>query len=316
MSVKAGLCTTGSHGRKHSIVGVISVFLLLSMGGLTAAHAALENTAIASGTYGGGTITSDPDSVSVPVAPATPALKLSKTAGTITTQLGGSSVVDGGDTVTYNYVIENTGNVTLSNVTPVDTGPTFVGNAGTGTMGSFTLTGGTLPLAPNATVTYTATYTLSALDVYRAAGVANAVSNTAIASATAPSGATVDSLQATADTTIPAGALLTLTKTAALNDTYGIVAGEAEAGESIAYTYTVANSGNVALTNVNINDNHEGAVLPANSFTGEALISEGPLGTPASSDASINGIWDLLQPGATITLTYIHTVTQEEIDNQ
>lgn len=295
-----------------------ALFGLCSTGALSPAFASIDNSATASGTYNSGTTTSAPDTATVPVAPSTPALTVSKTAGTITTANGSdNTIVDSGDTITYTYVVQNTGNVTVSGVTPVDSGPTFGGTAGTGSMGSFSLTAGTLPLAPGASATFQAVYTLSALDVYRSAGTANAVQNTATATGTAPGGGGVTSPPDTADTTIPAGPALTVAKAASLDDTNGSVANQAEVGETITYTYTITNTGNVALTNVGVSDTHEGVALASSVFTGESLSSEGPLGTPASTDVTANnGVWEVLQPGAVITITYVHIVTQAEFDAQ
>jgi uncharacterized repeat protein (TIGR01451 family) len=88
-------------------------------------------------------------------------------------------------------------------------------------------------------------------------------------------------------------------------------------GETISYTYDALNCGNVAISNVSITDTHEGVALPAGTVANETLVTEGALGTPASTDATAplnNGIWTTLQPGATIRFTYTHTVTQAEID--
>jgi uncharacterized repeat protein (TIGR01451 family) len=300
------------------IAGVSALALLSAGGSVSPAYAAIDNTATASGTYGGNPITSGGSSVAIPVVPATGALTVDKTAAAPTTSGGSDSgITDAGDTITYTYVVTNSGNVSLSGVTPVDTGPTFNSQAASGTMGSFNLTAGTLPLAPGASATFTAVYTLSTLDVLHSAGVANGVANSATATGTAPGGGTVTSAPDTATTTIPAAPQITIVKTGTLDDTNGSVAGQAEVGETVTYLYTVVNSGNVALTDVSINDVHEGAALPSTSFINETLVTEGPLGTPASTDATANdSVWSVLQPGATITFTYAHTVTQAEVDNQ
>ena len=88
---------------------------------------------------------------------------------------------------------------------------------------------------------------------------------------------------------------------------------DAEVNETITYTYTVVNTGNVAITGIVINDTHELVLVPQALFAEGGLI-EGPLGTPASTDGAVNGSWDVLQPGATVTFTYVHTVTQAEVD--
>jgi uncharacterized repeat protein (TIGR01451 family) len=177
-------------------------------------------------------------------------------------------------------------------------------------------------LLPGASVTYQATYTLSQLDADRAAGItvpANAVNNSATATGTPASGTLGVVPPGTATTTIPAGPKLTISKIGTLNDVVapGNTAGVADVGETITYSYTVVNAGNVAITNVSINDTHEGALLAAGTVKNEVLVTEGPLGTPASTDVTAplnNGTWSTIQPGATIRFTYTHTVTQAEVD--
>ena len=67
-------------------------------------------------------------------------------------------------------------------------------------------------------------------------------------------------------------------------------------------------------------DVHEGANLTSGSdITSEALTSDGPLlastGATSTDDATAdNGIWGTLQPEAVVTFTYVHTVTQTEVD--
>ena len=283
-------------------------------------QSAITNSATASGTYGGNPVTSAPSTVNIAVVAANPSLSIAKSIGTAATLAGGSNatITDGGDTIVYHYIITNNGNVTITGVTPVDAGPSF-GNpqvAGTGSMSGFLLASGSTTLLPGQVAEFNATYTLSTLDVYRAAGIvvpANAVNNTAHASGTAPNASTATSPNGTATTTIAAGPLLSVSKVGLLDDTNGTVPLQAEVGETITYTYTVQNTGNVAISGIVINDTHEGSLLAQASFSEGGLI-EGPLGTPASADAAVNGSWDTLQPGATITFTYIHTVTQAEVD--
>ncbi len=151
--------------------------VLLATAQVSPAFAAIDNTATASGTYNGTPTTSPSDSESVPVVPSAPSLSIDKTAGVPTTNQGTSATItDSGDTITYTYTVTNTGNVTISNVTPVDVGPTFDGIAGTGTLSAFTLTstGGTT-LDPGEVATFEAVYTLSTLDVLRAADSTNGV---------------------------------------------------------------------------------------------------------------------------------------------
>ena len=281
----------------------------------------ISNSATASGTYGGNPVTSAPDTVDIPVVAANPSLSIAKSIGTVATVALGSNatITDGGDTIIYHYIITNNGNVTITGVTPVDVGPSF-GNpqtAGTGSMSVFTLTSGSTTLLPGQAAEFNATYTLSTLDVYRAAGLtvpADAVNNTATGSGIY-AGNPVTSPGGSATTTIAAGPLLTVSKVGALVETNGNTTdGRAEVNDVITYTYTVANTGNVAITGIVINDTHELVLVPQASFT-EGGLSDGPLapGT-VSSDGGVDGSWDVLQPGATVTFTYVHTVTQAEVD--
>jgi uncharacterized repeat protein (TIGR01451 family) len=295
--------------------------------GATQTLATIDNQATASGTYNATTVTS-PNSnlVQIPVAAANPSLSVAKSVLTpVTTNLGADTgIVDAGDRIVYQYIVTNNGNVTISAVTPVDAGPLFgtAQVAGTGSMSSFTLTAGTTTLLPGQSATFSATYTLSQLDAFRAAGItvpANAVNNSATASGTPASGTLGVVPPGTATTTLPAGPKLCISKTGTLNDVVGggNTAGVADVGETVSYAYTVVNCGNVAITSVSITDTHEGAALPAGTVANEVLVTEGALGTPASTDSTAplnNGIWSTLQPGATIRFTYTHTVTQTEVD--
>lgn len=295
----------------------------------------IYNEATVTGYYGGTTeadkVTAEDDE-RVPVAEAVPDLSVTKTAGAPSILLGANTDrTDASDTITYTFVVKNEGNVTMTGVTPVDTGPTFNGEDGTGTLSAFTVVGGTdttATLAPGEEATFTAVYTLSEVDVYRAADTAalvgdakKLVANTAASSGLAPSQtvAYVDPDTDDASTEITPFPQIGLVKLATLDDTNGTIAGRAEKDEVITYTYTVTNSGNVPLTGVTVADVHEGAALTSGTdIKSEALSSDGALATatPAvtSSDAADDGIWDTLQPGATVVFTYVHTATQTEVD--
>ena len=289
--------------------------------------ATIDNSAVATGTYNAAAVNSPTSNlVQIPVTAANPSLSIAKSINTAASIAGGTdpAITDAGDTIKYQYIITNNGNVTMSSVVPVDPKPKF-GTAqvtGTGFFVGFVITAGSATLAPGQSVTYTNIYTLSQLDVDRAAGIASgptAVVNTATAAGTPASGTYTPSSTGTATTTIPAGPKLSIVKTASLADTAGAghTANNADVGELITYTYTVQNTGNVAITGVSINDTHEGALIGAGLIKNEALISDGPLApTTTSTDAAANNaVWSVLQPGATITFTYVHTVTQTEFDN-
>jgi large repetitive protein len=84
------------------------------------------------------------------------------------------------------------------------------------------------------------------------------------------------------------------------------------AGTVVTYTYTVKNNGNVTLTNINLNDLHN-AAGPAPTPKSETLTDIAPLGD--STDVTANdGVWSVLAPGDTVTLTGTYTVQQSDVD--
>lgn len=299
------------------------VALVSGFGLVQPALATIDNDATASGTFGGNPVNSNTASESVTVAPAGPEFTVTKAAGAPTVANGADPlVVDAGDTITYSYTIQNTGNVTMTNVTPVDPGPTFNGNAAVGSLGAFTLTSGSTTLAPGATATFDAVFTLAQMDVYNAAGIANGVANTATASGDDPGGNpyTEGTNTGSATTTIPANQALQLAKSFVITTDNG-TPGQADVGDVITYTYTVTNTGNVAVDDVTISDTHEPGephqivVVSTVSMQNETDPgSPDPLGVTA--DGGANGSWDVLGPESFITFTYAHTVTQAEFNAQ
>ncbi|MDE3083122.1 MAG: hypothetical protein KGJ39_06850 [Acidobacteriota bacterium] len=167
-----------------------------------------------------------------------------------------------GDVITYTYVITNTGNVALAS-----TQYTVTDNK----LGSFAC-GAPTSLAVGASLTCTKTYVITAADV-----AANSVSNTATASGggltSAPASATV--------ATAPSSAI-GLVKTASPS-TY------AKAGDVITYTYTITNSGNVALA-------------PA-----YYSVSDDKLGTISLAAPTA------LAVGQSVTLTGTYTITPADV---
>ena len=308
--------------RKNKLLrrlGSSTAALMVFAAQVTPALATIDNTATVNGTYGVSPVTASSSLVQVPVVTAAGALTVTKSAALPTTANGTDPlIVDGNgatpDTITYTYTVKNTGNVTLTAVAPTDAGPTFNSIAGSGTLGAFSPA--PVTLAPNATQVFSATYSLSVLDVYRGAGIANGVSNTASATGKTPGNVTITPLSpATATTTIAAAPKLAVVKTKLLDDTNGTVAGKAEVGEFIDYTYAVTNTGNVAISGISITDLHEGANLAAGTVKNETLTTAGPMAGSVDTTTPINnGVWTTIQPGATVTFTYHHLVTQAEVD--
>jgi uncharacterized repeat protein (TIGR01451 family) len=189
----------------------------------------------------GTSLTTD-DPTEVPLAQE-PALALIKRA-TVDTPSG--IVAAPGDVIRYSFEVRNIGNVTITNITLDD--PLLGPN----------LTGGPIAsLAPGGidTSTFTGSYTVQASD-FVAAEVVNQATALGTANVggvptdvTAVSGTDVDN---TDPTVVPAGTPeypLTI-GIANIADTNGN--GIIDAGDRITYSFTVTNTGNIALTDVNM----------------------------------------------------------------
>ncbi|MFJ5118392.1 hypothetical protein [Kitasatospora sp. NPDC088548] len=227
----------------------------------------VTNTAVATGTPPSGpAVTSPPASATVTATPA-PALTLAKT-------VNPTSVTAAGDTVTYSFVVTNTGNDTLTNVTVSDTA-----FSGTGTPPAITCPVTTL--APGASMTCTATYTVTQADIN-----AGQVTNTAVATGTTPTGGTVTSPPSSATVTATPNPALTVVKSASPNTVTA-------AGQTVTYSFVVTNTGNDTLTNVTVSDT---------AFSGT--------GTPPAITCPVS----TLAPGASMTCTATYTVTQADIN--
>jgi uncharacterized repeat protein (TIGR01451 family) len=235
----------------------------------------LSNTATASGTPPGTTtaVSSPPSTVRVTVPPA-PALTIKKTADP-------TSVSAAGQTVTFGFTITNTGNVTLHGVVVNE-----VSFSGTGTLSALTYSwpGTSGVLAPSEVATATATYVVTQADIN-----AGGLTNTATASGTRPNLVTVTSDQSTVTVEVPPAPALVLVKSASPN---AIVA----AGDTLTYSFTITNTGNVTLTDVTV---HEG------TFSGTGVLSSITYRWPGADR--------VLSPGATATGTATYVVTSADM---
>jgi gliding motility-associated-like protein/uncharacterized repeat protein (TIGR01451 family) len=209
------------------------------------------NTATASTVFNGEPVTGSDDEVVT--ATQNPAIAITKTADPATYDTLG-------ETITYTITVTNTGNVTLTGVTVTDplTGMNF-------TVAS---------LAPGASEAFTEAYTITQADLD-----GGSVVNTATAQGTAPDGATVEDSDSATVTAIQNPAI-NLTKTAD-PVTYQAV------GETITYTITVTNTGNVTLTNVSVTDPLTGlsTVIPSLAPGAQAVLTETYAITQADIDA-------------------------------
>ncbi len=211
----------------------------------------VTNKATGQAMYGDSTVNSNQDTATVTAAQAS-ALHLDKTAKQ-------SSYNQVGDTIDYTYVVKNTGNVTLS-------GPVTVNDD----KAAVTCPAG--DLAPDASISCTATYTVTQADLD-----AGSVTNKATAHA-----GKVASNQATATVNADQAPTLTLVKKADPT-TYSSV------GATIAYTYTLKNTGNVTLSApYSVSDDKASVSCPASPAT--------------------------LAPNASVDCTASYTITQADLD--
>lgn len=277
----------------------------------------LTNTARARATAPGGVtnaVVSTTDTVNIPVITKTPKYTVVKSVAVGITTNGTGGIADApGDTLVYSFTVNNTGNVSLTNIVLTDPGPLFGGIARTGT---FNLGAATPTKSLNADAdidvtenwVYTVTYTLTQADVDNAvaAGATNNVTNTVSATAKDPQGVNVTPTALgstlTVTTTITPNGAMTIAKTAKIKksgSTGGFVAivgtDRLEAGDQVQYSYLVTNTGNVTLTGVNVNET---------AFTGNGgIVPPAPTGGAST-----------LTPAATTTFVSVYTVTQADVD--
>ena len=198
------------------------------------------------------------------------------------TDENGNGCVDLDETIVYDFVVTNLGNVGLTNVTVTDPMVNVVG--------------GPINLAAGAsdTETFSAIYTVTQADVD-----AGSVTNQATAEGTDPMGNVVsdlsdDNSNFEDDPTITVlcqDPALSVEKSGVFNDENGN--GNAEVGETISYLFSVENIGNVTIYNIVLTDDLPGII-----------INGGPI--------------EVLEPGEidSTTFTGTYTVTQADIDAQ
>jgi len=233
---------------------------------------AVDNAATASGAPVGTTarVTSSVSSTHTPTTAPAPSLTLVKSADPST-----EAEFTPGQTITYHFVVTNTGNVPMSGIT-IDEG-SFTGS---GTLSPVTCPDSTLPV--NGQETCTASYTLSPADVDQ-----GSVTNTATVEGTPPgSAALVPSRPSTATVPTPADPGISVVKTA---DPGAVTA----AGQTVTYRFTVTNTGNVTLSGVAVDDS---------DFTGTGTLSA--IDCPETS----------LFAGQAETCTATYQVTQADMD--
>ncbi|MGH2549217.1 MAG: DUF7507 domain-containing protein, partial [Thermomicrobiales bacterium] len=207
----------------------------------------------------------EPPEIHIPTEGPNPMLKLEKSADN-----NGPATL--GQTVTYTFLVTNTGNVTINDVTITDpmAGLTWVTGPLLGT------------LAPGASASGTATYVVTQADID-----AGAIENVATANATCVGVNCVvppDPSEKIVPTDDPSG--IHLEKDA---DTEGPV----KEGDVITYTFTVTNTGKVTLTNITVDDPMIGSVFCANTLAPGASVSCSATYTVTAADVEAGSIYNL-----------------------
>lgn len=319
---------------RRGIAGRLALAGAIALTQVAPAFATIDNTATSKGatTPAGALNPYGSSTDNVPVQGASPALSVAKTAAAPTTHtVNGVNGTYAGDTITFTYVVTNSGNVTINSAQPVDSGPKFNSIAGSATLAAFTLStttgggaagtsnasGATANLPPGATATFTAVYTLSSQDVYEAVQLAsNNVSNSATATG-APTRGTLGTVTASSTT-----ATIAPVYNLCINKTYAMPHAQAQLGDVVTYSYAVTNCGTATMYNVQVVDQHGSPAVQINPGSGAGFISGETLTTPSGTGAvtsadttANNGIWSTLGAGAVVTFTWSHAVTQAELDH-
>ncbi|MFD8768638.1 DUF7507 domain-containing protein [Microbacterium oxydans] len=231
------------------------------------------NSAIADGTTeNGANVPSNEPDTETPITQA-PALTLVKTAD----PAGITEPAEIGQPIAYSFTVTNAGNTTLTSVAITDQ------LAGLPAL-TYTWPSADGVLRPGQEATATSTYLVTAADIDN-----GEVTNNATASGQPPTGDPVSSEPQTTTTPLMEAPSIALVKTA---DAGGIT-DPAVPGQSIIYSFTVTNTGGVALTDVTITDALTG--LPPLVYTWPAV--EG-----------------VLLPGEAATATSTYGITAADID--
>jgi uncharacterized repeat protein (TIGR01451 family) len=244
----------------------------------------------------GSSETNAPNQASVPTAgqpgtataPSTrtqnqpPAISIHKTANPTT-------VTAAGQTVTYTFAIANTGNVALHNVGVTDTQLAPSLGSSLGPITCTTGTNGSITLAPDATDSCSATYTVTQADMDN-----GSITDTGTVRGTPPNSNKPVCATSTATVIATPTPGISVVKTASVPSVSTV-------GQKVTYTFTITNTGNVTLHNVDVSDAQSPPSL--NSSLG-----------PIACATGING--DIvLAPGGTDTCSATYTVTQADLTN-
>lgn len=250
---------------------------------------AIDNTASATGAPVAGVPNNAPNSTAETGIVPNPSMTVLKEVSPVT------SFDEAGDTITYQYTVTNTGNITIDGVVPTDSGPTFNGQPAAGTLSSFSPT--PVSIAPTNSQLFTATYVLQQADVdamAQAADPLTAIDNTASATGD-PVGPTA--LPAVPTSTVEAGFAPAPSMTVAKS--VSTATAFSQAGDQITYSYELSNTGNVTINNAAPIDG--GPTF--NGIAGTNTLS-------AYSPVTVT-----IAPGGSEIVTATYTLSQQDLDN-
>jgi len=227
---------------------------------------------------------------------------------------GGNGESNSGDIITYNYVIENTGNVPLSNISLTETGFTGTGGIPTLSFVSGTAGGTATDLPLGATATFTASYSVTGTDLLAGfvdnQGTVIAMPDDSVTDVSDSSnpgdGGTTGSPNEDdpTTTTFPNPIVLNPSIVAEKVPNNTGIANPATVGNTISYSITIENNGDLILTGVSLTDtltNDDGTLLGPATPTFVSSTSSSPQGTLIVGES------------ATYSLSYL--ITQADIDS-
>lgn len=234
----------------------------------------VTNTARAFASFGTTDIDSPQSTVTVPAVGIAPGISMA-----VASDVDAVSFAE--DTITYSFVLTNTGNVTLTGIGPDIASGGFNGSAG---LLASAITCPEVSLDPLASMTCTAHYVVSQQDIDLLASLDLASEVRANAGAT-PVSAQADTVIVHVDPVAHLDAATTASRSATT-----------QAGDIILFTVTLTNDGALSLEQVT-------AVVAANGFNGSGSL--GAITCPPSL---------ALAPGQSATCQVSYTVTQRDID--
>ena len=252
-------------------------------------------------------------SVKVTTVPMEASVTVAKSITSTGTATGGKYKAN--ETVEFQIVVKNTGNVTLTDATVIDMMVVPAYSGAKVTFGDMP-TGATLngdntvtidKLAPGASVTLTASYTVTQADVDKQATMTNAATvaaknpqNTDPVQPENPSSVTFD----------PEAKDPSFTVVKSVTSTGSADGGKYKAGETVQYQIVVTNTGNVTLSDIEVEDQ-------LSATDSDAKVTFGAMPSGATLDEETNKVTiTKLDVGASVTLTASYTVTQEDVDAQ